>query len=249
MNRVLSLLVACLALASASSHGYVITGFGPHVYNANTATMNATLGVTGYRIEDFEDASLQSGFSIEYTHTGLGQLSSLPNVCPSGMVCTANDPPADVPYFRRDFPGHAWDGDHILYTPQPDNVESALVLRFLNGATSVGIGLSDYPARQLRTHAWAINGQRVGQVDETPNFFPNDTGRNLYLRIDAESGEAPITSLTFFHSAVGDALEYDHVAFLETPAKVPEPGTLALLALGLAGLGYSRRRLSLPSCR
>jgi len=45
-----------------------ITMFGPSAYNANTSAMDATLGVTGYEIEDFEDAILLPGLSE--THSG-----------------------------------------------------------------------------------------------------------------------------------------------------------------------------------
>jgi len=231
-----------LAGFSTSGYGYIVHGFpAASAYNVNTATMDAALGVTGYRIENFEDASLISGFSIEYTHTGLGQLTSLPNVCPNIYCAVGFDNPNDPLYFRRNFPTHAWDGEHILYTPQPSNAESALILRFHNGASSVGVGLSDYNDKER--HTWAINGIVMGEVANIPNFSQADSGRSTYMRVDAESGDAPITSVSFFHKVVYDALEYDHVAFLESPLPaVPEPETYVMLLAGLALLGSAIRR-------
>jgi hypothetical protein len=166
------------AIAPVRGEAYVISGFGPSSYDPDTAAMDATLGVLGFTIEDFEDAGLVPGLSVEFTHTGLGPMTSLPGLLDSDPV-----------FFRRDFPNHAWDGSHILYTPQPSDIVSALIIRIAGGARSFGIALSDYhPDTQL----WAINGQLTGTVGQIPNFFATDTGRNGYLRIDASPGDTPI---------------------------------------------------------
>jgi len=214
-------------LASNPSWGYTINGFAASTtYNPNTAQMDAALGITGYVIEDFEDATLVPGLSVEYTHTGLGQMTSLPTICTDN--CGA---PADPPYFRRSFASHAWDGTFYLYALQPATPDSALILRLEGGATSVGVGLSDYhPLTQL----WAINGQLVGDMTTVPNIEANDGGRNAYLRVDAGPGEGLIYSLTFYHH-IADTLEYDHVAF--SPAPVPTPSAWLCLAAGLGALG------------
>lgn len=49
MKRALSLPAFCVALASDSSHAYIVTGFGAEFYNADTATMDVALGETWLR--------------------------------------------------------------------------------------------------------------------------------------------------------------------------------------------------------
>ncbi len=220
------------SIVRVPAEAYVISGFGPSSYTADTVAMDTALRVSGYVIEDFEDADLVPRLSVEYTHTGLGPMTSLPGLLDSDPV-----------FFRRDFPGHAWDGSHIMYTVQPADTVSALVVRVSGGARSFGIALSDYhPDTQL----WAINGQVVGTVGQIANFFATDTGRNGYLRLDISPGDAPIESVTFFHAAFGESLEYDHIAFLPEPIPepIPEPEIAAVIASGFLILLFYGRRIS-----
>lgn len=51
-----------------------------------------------------------------------------------------------------------------------------------------------------------------------------------------------ITRLFFDDSSTGAGFGYSTITFNQGPNNVPEPASLALLAFGLAGLGFARRR-------
>ena len=56
MLRVALVFAASVALLPGPAEGgFVVTAFGPSAFNPNTAIMNATLGVAGHTIEDFEE--------------------------------------------------------------------------------------------------------------------------------------------------------------------------------------------------
>jgi hypothetical protein len=60
--------------------------------------------------------------------------------------------------------------------------------------------------------------------------------------IEAEAGEQ-IDSVTIRNAINGgDTIYLDHIASEEFATTVPEPGTLAIFGLGLAGLGFARRK-------
>ncbi len=224
-----------VTLASSAFGGVTITSFPPSIFNPDTGVMDSTLGIDGFTLEDFEDATLIPGLAIEFLKGGVAgfneTLSQLSNVLASPTV---------------------WDGSHVLLN-HPTNgflglgsasFSTRITFQFSTPALSVGVGLVGFQSlvsnAPLTDHRLIINGLPLPDTLETlaaPNFVGHSRFRNAYLRIDASEG-MNITSIGFENISFAELLEFDHLAV----QYVCEPATLPLLLLGCIGAAILARR-------
>ena len=235
---------AALLFASVSEAAIIVTFFAPSSYNSNTATMNTTLGITGYTIEDFEDTTLLSGLSIR--HSG-GQFA----VPVTWTSLPATFDPSTFPVSVN----NAWDGNNVA-TNLPGNSINNLIFPelteffYFSGTTSLGLALSNFqsvtppsPQFPITNHELFVNGVSLGELETLAGalWIPGIV-RNAYIRVDA-TGADSINSIAFRNISAGDALIFDHLAIAPSAASpVPEPATLSAVAAGLIAAGLLRRR-------
>jgi hypothetical protein len=245
-------LVPILAVAAAAAfhaHAGVILNFFPvSAFNANTATMDATLGTTGFTVDTFETTTLIPGLTITLSGgVPLTTLTSLPAVFDTS-VCgslSANS---------------QWDGadavvniatNSVSNCSTPANIAGQITLNYAPGAASFGVGFGNFqslsfPTIPITNHELFVNGVDLGVLETLAgaNFTPG-LARNAYLRIDGTAGTL-ITSVAVENLTATDVLVLDHVAVQAAPSGAPEPATggFAMLAiLGLGGWKVRRRRV------
>lgn len=258
LTRTLRILCSLgLGIASCGAHAaYTFTTFSSAQWGAS----DATLGVSGYSIEDFEDTALAAGLEVSRLNGAAGNFGPS-SVLPANSVfdpLSDNDtdvanPANSIQAFRRG----VWDGSHVLINhPGPafyhwygDSANwKDLKFDFAEGVSSVGFSLEQMDQHGNRL---LING--VEQISDLLGLMGADTefqnategpfsfnSRHGYLRIDATNGDV-IHSITF-DNAFGDGVAIDHLAFKTVAAPVPAPGALLLLGSGLCGLAMRKRR-------
>jgi hypothetical protein len=232
-SRVRRLAAATLALTVglAAQAGFTVTGFNSGQWGAS----DATLGVSGYVIEDFEDTTLASGLLIGWD-TPAG------SVTPAGTIPFTFNPPTQDPHGDA-FDLGVWDGSNTLvntrtnqtYTYTAASNWGDTLISFTSPATSVGFSLQQNE-NDVEVY---INGSSIGFLQSLTGIAPNG-GRYGYIRIDGLSG-ATISTLRLanYRSTYNDGWVIDHLAF----TAVPEPSTYALFAgLGALLLAWRRRR-------
>jgi hypothetical protein len=233
-------LVLAVVLAAPRAHAAIILNFFPASdFNANTAVMDAALGITGYTIDTFEQTALLSGLSISLTGgVPATTWTSLPNLFDTGVCGSLSV--------------GAWDGTHAATNSitnslnsctTPTGLAALATFNYAPGTTSFGISLSNFqsvnppsPQFPVTNHELFVNGVDVGVLETLAgaNWSPGIV-RNAYLRIDATGGST-ITSVGFQNLAstgTVDFLAFDRLALLQS-SSVPEPGSGVLLLCGAA---------------
>ncbi len=225
---------ALFAALAANAAAVTVTGFNNSVWPRTDASM----GIAGYVIEDFEDTTLASGLQVQFTSSlgSYGPVSTLPFTFDSSM-----DPGTA---FNASL---MWDGTHgLINRPSMpltsygnDGGWGNFDLLFSGGVSSLGFS---YGQAEFGILISLDFGSGFTSTFNSATYLPGSSGRNGYLRIDAGPGET-IYGVRLDNQSY-DGILYDHLAYQPVPSPTPEGGgTFALLGMGLlASAGFLRRK-------
>jgi len=184
-------------------------------YFTNEAAFNAAAGGAASSVQSFESAPGGSATSLDFGNVTVG-CSGTP-YCPS--------------FFGRRT-GFATDGSYSAYFATP----SSITFTFVGGINAFAIDVIGLGTSGVTTLSVSLDGGAAVA------FFSNVTGGSLDARFAGifDAG-AVFSTVTFTGTAPDDGIDFDRLRF-GASSSVPEPGTFALLGLGLLGLGFTRRK-------
>ncbi len=217
--------ILMFVLLNTNLFAYVVTDFGDTAVFTGTnstqlASLDAAVGITGFLIEDFEDNTPISGLTISGTVC-----------CPSSINTTTS-----IDSLAQASSVGNWDGTRAIVITLLDET----VFNYAPGTNSFGIGIGDIET----VTSLQVNGSTVIADMQALSFIHRieDDQRDMYIRIDREAGDAPITQVSFTISA-NDGVFFDRLAVdpVLTEASVPEINSFFLLLPLLCFLGFRRK--------
>jgi hypothetical protein len=233
----LLVLGAILSLAVTPASAAVTTFFGedlgqgegvrlPSFPNSSAAQANFLSSLIGVGVEDFEGFASGTALpiAVNFGAAGTATLSGGGSVqaVPTGTNGVGRYPTSGVNYVET---------------------SSNLVINFSAPVAAFGffgIDIGDFGGQVTVTTVGGLN-----QVFNIPNTINGLGGGVLFWGIISSSPLEQIASITFGNTAAGtDFFGFDDftIGSLQQVRPVPEPGTVALLGLGLVGVASLARR-------
>lgn len=193
----------------------------PILFNNDKVGFDAA--TSGLTYDDFESVTSNSSTEVGF---GGGTFN-----CTGGSYC---------PGFFGISTSFSVSGNQSLYFATPDSA----VFNFNSAINAFGITMGGQgDVAPIDLFATTSEGDVVQILDDFTGPNVNQPGGFEYFFGLFDAGST-FTSVTISASNSGDGIFFDDLYYGATTSNVPEPGSLALIGLGLAGIGFTRKKKS-----
>lgn len=184
-------------------------------------------GAFAYSIYSFAPSQYNANQTTMNANLGLTNAYSIENFGSSSIMSYVHNTSS---YSNSIVNGtYSWDTNGSLQFAL-NNVSDSLVVNYSIGASAIGFGMGGVG---ITGQTFQINGQGTLYNYTTMSGYTLDhSNRNIYIRIEAQSGDAAITSIVFRNTGGTETDYLSHMAF--SNSSVPEP--YSIFFFGLAGV-------------